>query len=134
MGLFARIFGICKTPHPKDSGCWIYADGKVDVALERAAELSLPGNGIRLEGKGLPQRILLFCGTDGNFYAFKNKCTHGGRRLDPVPGTEKVQCCSVFGSVFAYTGEKVSGPAKGPLTNFPVEKRENRLIIRVRSL
>ncbi len=131
MGLFARILGICKTQPPKDAGCWIYAEKKVEVALERASELSRPGNGIRLEGKGLPQRILLFYGTDGKFYAFRNRCTHGGRRLDPVPGTESMQCCSVFGSVFAYNGEKISGPAKGPLTSFPVEKRENRLIIRL---
>ena len=46
-------------------------------------------------------RTLVVHGDDGTFHAFANRCRHMGRRLDPVPGTETVQCCSV---IFGISG------------------------------
>ncbi|MDM8524344.1 Rieske 2Fe-2S domain-containing protein [Desulfococcaceae bacterium HSG8] len=115
MGLFARIFGICRTPLPAAPDAWSYTDKKVSVELESVPELSQPGSAIRLEGKGLPCKIFLLHGTDGNFYAFENKCTHMGRRLDLTADHEAIQCCSISESTYNYSGEIVSGPAKGNL-------------------
>ena len=129
MGLLKRIFGICETKPPSDARCWRYSGGKVEIQLERAAELSNRGGAIRLEGRELPERVLILNGDDGNFHAFKNKCTHMGRRIDPVDGHGAVQCCSLSKSTFNYTGEMISGPAKGPLTSFKVESEDGKLII-----
>ena len=130
MGIFARIFGICKTKPPADAGCWNYSEGKVEIELERAPELSKPGEAIRLEGMGLPERVLVIHGDDGQFHAFRNKCTHmGGRRIDPLPGTADIRCCSVSKSTYNLSGEVVSGPAKGPLKTYPVKTEDNKLII-----
>ena len=129
MGLLKRIFGICETKPPSDARCWKYSGGKIEIELERAPELSNRGGAIRLEGRELPERVLILNGDDDNFHAFKNKCTHMGRRIDPVNGHGAVQCCSLSKSTFNYTGEMISGPAKGPLTAFKVESENGKLII-----
>ncbi len=129
MGFFARIFGICKTRTPGDADSWNYSEGKVEISLERVSEILKPGSAVRLEGKGLPQRILLIHGHDGQFHAFENKCSHMGRRTDPLDGTEKIQCCSVSCSTFDYTGKPVSGPARTPLKKLRVETEERRIFI-----
>jgi nitrite reductase/ring-hydroxylating ferredoxin subunit len=129
MSIFKRIFGISETRPPGDQGCWTFSDGKVNVDLSRAPELQGQGGAIRLEGGGLPARVLLVHGTDGQYHAFLNKCTHFGRRLDPLPGQPQVRCCSVNKSTFDYDGGKVSGPAKGPVTRYDVETKENLLTV-----
>ncbi|MBR9980611.1 MAG: Rieske 2Fe-2S domain-containing protein [Desulfatitalea sp.] len=126
-----RIFGICETKSPLDKNCWRYADGKVQVQLSGARELDEKGAAIRLEGGGLPTRLLVIHGTDGEYHAFANKCTHFGRRLDPMPGQPLVRCCSVNKSTFQYDGSKVTGPAKNAIQSYPVEKREGALLITV---
>lgn len=88
MGFFKRLLGICNTRKPVNEACWSYADGKIHIELDEAPELKAPDGAIRLEGKGLPHRILVVRGPDLQWYAFKNRCTHMGRRIDPLPGTE----------------------------------------------
>ena len=84
MGILKRIFGICDTKPPKDPKCWWFEDGKAIVDLSRARELSAGGGAIRLEDRGLPKRILVHRGADGEFRAYENICTHMGRRIDPL--------------------------------------------------
>jgi len=129
MGVFKRIFGICETRPPANQSCWRYKDGKVEIELAEARELKEKGGAIRLEGAGMPKRLLMVHGTDGGYHAFENKCTHFGRRLDPLPGQPQVRCCSVGKSTFNYKGDKVSGPAKGPVRTLKVEQRNGKLII-----
>jgi nitrite reductase/ring-hydroxylating ferredoxin subunit len=129
MDWLKRVFGICATSPPKDSECWDYSEGKVVVQLGRAPELYAASGRVRLEGKGLPERILLLHGENGEYYALRNKCTHMGRRIDPVYGSAKVRCCSVFRSTYDYSGEVISGPAKGPLKHYRVQTDGDRLII-----
>jgi Rieske Fe-S protein len=53
----------------------------------------------------------------------------GHRRLDYVPGTETVQCCSVSKSTYAFDGSKIHGPAPEPILTYPVEVGERELRI-----
>ncbi len=129
--IFQRIFGIPATKQPADAGCWSFSDGTVEVQLEKAIELTGKGNGVSLEGKGLPDRILLFQGVDENFYAFVNKCKHAGRKLDPLPDSEHIQCCSVGKATYDYSGKVSAGNVEGELQTYPVEKNESRLIIKI---
>jgi nitrite reductase/ring-hydroxylating ferredoxin subunit len=127
---FQRIFGLPATPKPIDPQCWSFGDGKVVIDLNRARELDKPGGALRVESGGLPMRMLVVRGDDGAFYAFHNRCTHiGHRRLDPVPGTGTVQCCSVGKSTYTYDGKKVYGPPTGPIKTFKVEVEGERLIV-----
>jgi nitrite reductase/ring-hydroxylating ferredoxin subunit len=132
MKLLKRIFGICKTPLPADNACWDYADQTIHLRLDRAPELARPGSAVRLEGKGLPKRVLVVHGEDGVYHAFGNRCTHMGRRIDPLPGTDRIECCSVSKSTFTYAGEPVGGAARKPLEVFPVSASGNRIRISVR--
>ena len=129
MGLFKIIFGICKTKLPRDAKCWKYSKGKVEIEWAQAQEFHKPGGAIRLEGKGLPIRVLVVYGMDGQYHAFRNRSTFMGRRLDPVAGTKTVHSCNVFRSVFDYTGNVMSGPAKKPLKTFPIETKNCKVII-----
>jgi Rieske Fe-S protein len=132
MGIFKRIFGICATQVPANSGCWSYAGGKLEVILDNAPELSQKGGAVRLEGPSLPKRVLVVHGQDGAFHAFPNRCTHiGHRRIDPLPGEDKIRCCSVGQSTFEYSGKLISGSAKESLEPLALEWDGSKLVISV---
>jgi nitrite reductase/ring-hydroxylating ferredoxin subunit len=76
--------------------------------------------------------VLVVHGEDGQYHAFPNRCTHSGhRRIDPVPGEDKIRCCSVGKSTFEYSGQTVSGSAKEPLEPLTLEADGSKLIISV---
>jgi nitrite reductase/ring-hydroxylating ferredoxin subunit len=118
MGILKKIFGICETRKPNDPGCWTYADGLLKIDLNRAGELLKTNSSIRIEGKEIPDRILVIRDETGIFHAYQNKCTHMGRRIDQVPNTSELICCSVMGSLFNAKGEIVSGPGKKNLVKY----------------
>ncbi|MFC1849730.1 Rieske (2Fe-2S) protein [candidate division CSSED10-310 bacterium] len=114
------LFGITSTKLPRDAKCWSYNDGRVILDLSRAPELKKPGGAIRMEGDKLPVRILVIHGFDGKFHAFHNSCPQSGRRLDPVPGTRTVQCCSFNVSTYDYQGKAIAGSGKRKLKVYPI--------------
>lgn len=129
-GFFQRIFGIPATPKPRDPRCWTFSDGKTLIDLNRAMELKKPGGALRLEGGGLPMRVLVIRGDDGKFHAFHNRCAHiGHRRLDPVPGTGTVQCCSAGKSTYTYDGKRIHGLSTGDIKVLKVEVQGERLTV-----
>ena len=76
----------------------------------------------------LASSLRLNKGEEGQYQAFQNRCTHlGHRRLDYVPGTETVQCCSVNKSTYTFDGEKIHGPAPQPIPTYPVAVGEGEL-------
>lgn len=126
-----RILGKCSTRPPVDASSWTHGDGKVIVDLARASELQNPGGAIRLEGNGFLDRVLVVHGHDGVFHAYHNDCPHGGRRIDPVGGEARLECCSVGKSTFDYNGTLLSGSAKGNLRVYPLEIVDGKLIVKV---
>jgi nitrite reductase/ring-hydroxylating ferredoxin subunit len=92
-------------------------------------ELMAPGSGVRLEGKDLDPRLLVYHGEDGQFHAVANRCTHMGRRIDILSGTQLLQCCSVSKSTFDYDGRPVGGAAKKALTAYAVNREAGTLTI-----
>lgn len=129
---FQRLLGISATAKPDIDSCWNYANGKLTIFLSKASELKTPGGAARFEGKNLPVRVLVVYGEDGEYRAFQNRCTHmGHRRLDPVPGTGTVQCCSVNKSTYDSNGNKIFGPAPRPVTRYRVEKDQEKLIVSI---
>lgn len=124
--IIQRIFGIPATKCATE-GSWSLDGKNVRIDLGRVMEVAAPGTGVRIEGKGLPERILLIHGTDGEFHAFRNRCTHGGRRLDS--SGDGVQCCSVGKSFFDINGTIMSGSAKKNLKKFKIRRENNYIII-----
>ncbi|WP_321369607.1 Rieske (2Fe-2S) protein [uncultured Desulfuromusa sp.] len=131
---FQRILGSPATQEPAAANCWNYENGQLFIDLQRAPELQISGGALRLEGGSLPLRILVVNSEDGEYRAYHNRCTHiGHRRLDPVPGTNTVQCCSLNHSTFGCHGETIDGPARRSIQSFPVEKDQEKLIISIAS-
>ena len=131
MGFFSRLLGRSSTP-PADPNSWSYAEGRLEIDLGKASELSEKGGAIRLAGDGLPRKgILILHGDDDAFHAFINKCTHGGRKLDPLPGTSTVECCSIGKSIFDYDGKRLSGSAKKPIAPLTVNQEGEKLVVEV---
>ena len=128
IGFFKAVLGICETP-PLDAGLWTAEGKRVTIQLGGAAALAPAGGAARLEGKGLASSVLIVHAGGDEYLAFENRCTHSGRKLDPVEGKEELRCCSVNHSRFDYQGSKLSGPAKGPLKKYAVEKRDEELIV-----
>ncbi|WP_419659631.1 Rieske [2Fe-2S] iron-sulfur domain protein [Desulfosarcina variabilis str. Montpellier] len=131
MKFFKRLLGICETPLPADSDAWAVQDGNVRINLSRMNELKNPGSGVRLEGKGLDPRLLVFHGDDGQYHAVANRCTHMGRRIDPIAGGSVIQCCSVSKSTFTYDGRPVGGAAQRPLKTYGISQDQETLTIKL---
>lgn len=126
--LLQRILGISATKTVAQ-GSWS-PDGKnIRIDLGRIPEVSMPGTGVRIEGKDLPDRFLLIHGTDGEFHVFSNRCRHGGRRLDPHG--DGLRCCSVGKATYDLGGTILSGPAKKNLKKYSIRKEKNIIIIEV---
>lgn len=130
MSIFKAILGICDTK-PLDEGSWEAADGKATVSLEKAAPLADKGGAVYLKGKGLEKPVLVVRGDDNQLYAYQDRCTHGGRKIDPVPGQGKLKCCSVNHSTFDYSGKPLSGPAKHDIKRYETEETGGKLVIKL---
>ena len=63
--IFQRIFGIAASKPASDPNCWSYENGKLTVTLAKAPELERKGGGVRLEGRGLPIRVMVYRDDDG---------------------------------------------------------------------
>ena len=130
-GIANGIRGIPETDLPQLEDAWAYSDGALWLDLAKLPEISELGGAVRIEGDVLPVPLLVVLGEDGAYYAFKNACTHAGRRLDPVAGAMTLQCCSLSGSTFDFEGNVISGPANGTLTSYPLDVSEGRITIQV---
>lgn len=132
--LWQRMRAIPATHTLLDAPAWSYADGTLTIDLARSPELGRPYGAVRVEADELPARVLVFQGGDGFFYAFRNQCAHGGHRLDPVPGSVTVQCCSLGHSTFDYQGQRIEGPAPRCVHTYPVSVEDGTLVIDLRPM
>lgn len=122
-----RLLGVPQTQLPQIEGAWTYAGGTLTLDLAKLPELESLGGAVRIEGDVLAEPILVVLGEDGNYYAFENACTHAGRMIDPLAGTMTLECSSVSSSTYDYQGNVLSGPAKEPLTSYPLTVEGNQL-------
>ncbi len=129
--IFQRIAGKPQTQPPADPDCWSYQSesGRLFVDLTRARELAVPWGAINIDDPELPVPILIFRDDSGAYHAFCNLCGHGGRRLDPIPGTGTLMCCSMGKSTYDYEGNVIGGAAEKGVLPFAVEVQPARLIV-----
>ncbi len=131
MGFFKKLLGICETQPPADASCWRFENGEIRIDLSKAKELSAPGGAIRLEDNGLPERVLVMRTEDDQWVAYRNRCSHGGRRLDPIENGHKVRCCSVGQTTFDKEGHVLSGSGKKDIKVYPIEAVDDGLVVRI---
>lgn len=128
MSFFKALLGICSTK-PLSPDLWSLEDGKIRIALSNISELKNEGDAVYLKRDVLKSPVLIVKAKDDKYLAFENKCTHGKRKLDPVPGESSLRCCSINHSTFDFDGNKIKGPAKKTLTRYTVEVSDDKLII-----
>lgn len=131
IGFWKRLFGICLTQLPANLESWKYENGLLIVDLSQTPELSHKAGAIRIEDEKLPNRVLVVHGDDDKYYAYQNRCMHAKRRMDPVPESNTIQCCSVGKATYDYDGKLIHGSAKGPLTIYPVDHENGKLFINI---
>lgn len=129
--IFQRIFGIPATKLPGSPDCWRYEQGSLTITLGKAPELEKTGGAIRVEGKQLPMRVLVYRDDEGKLRAVRNECSHMGRRVDPVAGHKCLQCCSVGATAYDYSGKKLEGPGERPLTLLDAEENDGQLVVKL---
>ncbi len=128
MSIFKAMLGICETK-PLSTNLWSLKGNKVKVKLSQVPEPLPKGDAVYLKGGGLPKPVLLLRTEDDRYLAFEDRCTHFGRKLDPVPGEAKLRCCSLFHSTYDLDGKNISGAAKNPLKCYTVEQSNGDLQI-----
>ncbi|BCL60434.1 hypothetical protein DGMP_11270 [Desulfomarina profundi] len=79
----------------------------------------LPADGV------LVTRDFILFDKDGSCWALSRKCTHLGCRLHYKDAEDILECPCHQSRFYARTGAVLHGPARKPLKQFPVEKREN---------
>ena len=112
----------------------MYGSGR-SAFLYMSAKRSVISKGgwgaIQLEDGDIAVKVLIFQDGEGNYRAFRNHCEHAGRKLDPVPGTETVQCCSIGKSAYDYDGKVLSGSSEKPITQYTVKVENGKLEIQL---
>jgi len=131
---FQRLFCITISPSPADPGCWAVEGDCLTVDLARAPELAPVGGAMRIEDARLPDRVLVVHGEDGQYRGFRNRCACGGFRIDPVPGQEKIRCCTPMQSTYDYAGNPLSKTVNRQLDLLPASVDGTKLALDIRIL
>jgi nitrite reductase/ring-hydroxylating ferredoxin subunit len=126
MDFFKAVAGICATK-PLETDKWERDGAFIKVRVNAVPELQSLDGAVYLSGKGLPKPVLIVKKPEG-FLCVENRCTHMGRKLDPM-SDGSLRCCSVSHARFDQQGNKLSGPASGPVRVYPSDVQEGVLKI-----
>ncbi len=129
--IFQRLFCVTISPLPSDPGSFAVDGDRLTIRLDRARELEPVGGALRIEDPLLPDRVLVVHGEDDQFRAFRNRCACGGFRIDPVPGQEKIRCCTPMQSTYDYAGSPLSRTVNRSLDVLPCSRAGTTLTVDV---
>lgn len=93
--------------------------GEVTIRLADAPELAQAGGAVALKVDGVKKPILLLRGEGDAYRAILLKCTHVGCTVG-YDEAQRALVCPCHGSRFDEAGAPTKGPAKEPLTVYPV--------------
>ncbi len=128
----SMIKGVSKTtPIPSEA---ITRNGNLlTIDLQQSAFLQITGRAGKLNLRDEDQtKIIVVHHHPGEYKAFSDRCTHGGRELNYLHEKEQLQCSSFGHSAFKLTnGHVIKGPAEGPLAIYPLSKSGNTLQIQL---
>jgi nitrite reductase/ring-hydroxylating ferredoxin subunit len=131
MDFFKALAGICET-EPLAPDSWTKEGSDIKINLDKTSALHSAWSAAYLKGPSLDKPVLVVKDDEGRFHSFSNKCSHAGRKLDPIPGKRELRCCSVSHSTFDYSGAVLSGPAKNALETYPCSEQDSILTIKTK--
>lgn len=117
-GFFDKLSGVSQVDLLA-ADAWAFSDGVLSIELNRVPALAETASAVRVEDEALPERVLVIHAHDGDFYAYRNACSHGGRRVD-LQDDGTLKCTSFGESRYEADGAVISGPAPEPLTTYPI--------------
>ena len=127
--VFKAVLGICETD-PLDPALWSLEGNVLTVKVADAPQLAEKDGAAYLQGQGLARPVLIVKTGEDEFAAFENRCTHlAHRKLDPVPGENRLRCSSISHSTFDLEGNVLSGLARNPLNRYETELKDGNLLI-----
>jgi nitrite reductase/ring-hydroxylating ferredoxin subunit len=127
LDLLKAVAGICKT-QPLDQGLWNVRGSEITIDVKNIPELQKSDGAVYLKGQTLSVPVLVVRRQDNSYLCVENRCTHMGRKLDPEPGGI-LRCCSVSHATYDDQGNKLTGPAKGPVRIYRSREIDGKLVI-----
>jgi cytochrome b6-f complex iron-sulfur subunit len=108
-------------------------NGNLIIDLNQAGSLKEPGGSGKLTivdpESGEKIKIIVIQPGEGEYKAFADRCTHGGRELNYVHDKKQLKCSSFGQSTFTLQGEVVKGPAKEPVDIYDLQVAGNNITI-----
>ncbi|TVQ09469.1 MAG: hypothetical protein EA361_15445 [Bacteroidetes bacterium] len=128
----SMIKGVSKTT-PIPSEAITHNGNFLMIDLEQSAFLQITGRAGKISLEDEDQtKIIVVHHSPGQYKAFSDRCTHGGRELNYLHEKEQLQCSSFGHSAFKLTnGHVIKGPAEGPLAIYPTSKSGNILNVQI---
>ena len=116
----SMIKGVSSTPAALPESFTI-SNNKITLDLTKNADLKKEGQAVKFavqDQQGADLKIIVIHSEQGNYKAFRDSCTHGGRELNYEHDDKKFICSSFGHSQFDLSGTRLKGPADKPLTEF----------------
>ena len=130
LGGCATYTGVGKTPTAVP-GSFSVREGRLVVDLEKELRLGQPGGAVKILHPDLPDGLIIARVATDRFEVVSLLCTHRGVEVDYDHERGRFQCASIGSSTFAFDGQRLSGPARRPLSEYHGKLDGERLIISV---
>lgn len=106
-------------------------DNVLSVDLSKEPNLGNVGGSVKILDARIRDDLIVARVEEDRFEVVSLRCTHRGVEVEYRHQDAQFQCASIGSSVFALDGERVSGPASGPLRAYEGVLRNGTLTIGV---
>ncbi len=130
LGGCAAYTGVGSTPAAAP-GSFLFDGGKFVVDLAKEPRLGEAGGAVKILHPSVPDGLILARVADDRFEVVSLSCTHRGVEVDYDHQRGRFQCASIGSSTFALDGQRLGGPAKGPLKAYSATLDNGRLIVSI---
>lgn len=128
--LSAAVLSGCSKPSPETDTKSEHKPVRLELALAEYDALTTVGGAVKIDNPADTARPLIVCRVaDDSVAAYSSRCSHTGCEVE-LPSEGRV-VCPCHDSVFDNKGEYVSGPAKGPLKQYPAKLQDMKIIISI---
>jgi nitrite reductase/ring-hydroxylating ferredoxin subunit len=118
----------CATPELEPESLTI-GDKQLTIDLAKAASLAEEGSAADVINKEKSIGLVVIHAGKGQYYALSRLCTHAWRTLSYIRTRRVLMCTNANHSIFDLQGQIVKGPAEKPLTSYPVQLKDGKLVI-----
>jgi Rieske Fe-S protein len=101
------------------------------IDLAKAACLAEEGSAADVINKEKSIDLVVVHAGKEEYYVLSRLCTHAWRTLSYIRARRVLMCCNANHSIFDLQGQIVKGPAEKPLTSYPVQLKDGKLLVRL---